>query len=94
MKEDINYVSRLGHRPDGAEALGKLGANPSRAAWSSCCPKGFIGGQQRGLAAPIVYTPTNNTGPVVFKMFGYDYAAQQVQGLRRLRRLQQVHEVI
>jgi hypothetical protein len=29
------------------------------------------------LAAPFSYTPTNNTGPVVFKLFGYDFAVNR-----------------
>ncbi|MDE2455742.1 MAG: hypothetical protein KGL43_19310, partial [Burkholderiales bacterium] len=38
--------------------------------------KGFTV-ESRGLAAPIVYTKDNHTGPVVLKMFGYDYGNNQ-----------------
>jgi hypothetical protein len=38
--------------------------------------KGFTV-DSKGLAAPIVYTADNHTGPVVLKMFGYDFAASK-----------------
>ena len=59
-----------------AESLAKLGAAPTRAKLVELLSKGFTV-DSKGLAAPIVYTPTDNTGPVVFKMFGYDYAAKK-----------------
>lgn len=76
MKEDINYVSGWITGQMAAESLAKLGAAPTRAKLVETLSKGFTV-DSKGLAAPIVYTPTNNTGPVVFKMFGYDYAAKK-----------------
>ena len=29
------------------------------------------------LAAPIVFTPTDHSGPSSFRMFGYDYTAKK-----------------
>jgi branched-chain amino acid transport system substrate-binding protein len=76
MKEDINYVSGWITGQMAAESLAKLGAAPTRAKLVDLLSKGFTV-DSKGLAAPIVYTPTDNTGPVVFKMFGYDYAAKK-----------------
>ena len=76
MKEDINYVAGWITAQMAAESLAKLGANPSRARLVELLSKGFTV-DSKGLAAPIAYTPTDNTGPVVFKMFGYDYATNK-----------------
>jgi len=76
MKQDINYVAGWVTGQMAAESLNKLGKNPSREALVAALSKGFTVDSQ-GLAAPITYTPANNTGPVVFKMFGYDYAASK-----------------
>ena len=76
MKEDINYVAGWVTGQMAADALTKLGSNPSRAKLVETLSKGFTV-DSRGLAAPIVYTPTDNTGPVVFKMFGYDYGSNK-----------------
>jgi branched-chain amino acid transport system substrate-binding protein len=76
MKEDINYVSGWITGQMAAESLAKLGNAPTRAKLVDLLSKGFTV-DSKGLAAPIVYTPTNNTGPVVFKLFGYDYAAKK-----------------
>ena len=48
----------------------------SRARLVETLSKGF-NVDSKGLAAPITYTPTDNTGPVVFKMFGYDYGTNK-----------------
>ncbi len=72
MQADINYVAGWVAGQMAAESLARLGNNPSRARLVESLSKGFTV-DSKGLAAPIVYTPTNNTGPVVFKMFGYDY---------------------
>ena len=76
MKEDINYVAGWITAQMAGEALAKLGNAPSRAKLVELLSKGFTV-DSKGLAAPIVYTPTDNTGPVVFKMFGYDYATSK-----------------
>jgi branched-chain amino acid transport system substrate-binding protein len=79
MKEDVNYVAGWVTAQMAAESLAKLGANPSRAKLVETLSKGFSV-DSKGLAAPITYTPTNNTGPVVFKMMGYDYAGKKFKG--------------
>lgn len=76
MKEDINYVAGWVVGQMAAEALQRTGDNPTRAKLVETLSKGFTV-DSKGLAAPFSYTPTNNTGPVVFKMFGYDYATNK-----------------
>ena len=76
MKQDINYVAGWTTGQMAAEALTKLGQNPTRARLIETLSKGFTLNTQ-GLTAPITYTPTNNTGPVVFKLFGYDFAVNK-----------------
>ncbi len=73
MQADINYVAGWVAGQMAAESIARLGNNPSRARLVETLSKGFTV-DTKGLTAPITYTPTNNTGPVVFKMFGYDYA--------------------
>ncbi len=74
MKADINYVGGWIVAQMAAEALERTGPALSRAKLVETLSKGFTV-DSKGLAAPFSYTPTNNTGPVVFKLFGYDYAA-------------------
>lgn len=76
MKEDINYVAGWVVGQMAAEALQRTGDAPTRAKLVETLSKGFTV-DSKGLAAPFSYTPTNNTGPVVFKMFGYDYATNK-----------------
>lgn len=76
MKEDINYVGGWVTGQMIAEALDRTGPSPTRAKLVETLSRGFTV-DSRGLAAPFSYTPTNNTGPVVFKMFGYDYGARK-----------------
>ena len=76
MKQDINYVAGWTTGQMAAEALTKLGQNPTRARLIETLSKGFTVNTQ-GLTAPITYTPTNNTGPVVFKLIGYDFAVNK-----------------
>ena len=73
MKQDINYVAGWVTAQMAAESLAKLGANPSRARLIETLSKGFTVNSQ-GLAAPFSYTPKDNSGPVIFKMFGYDFS--------------------
>jgi branched-chain amino acid transport system substrate-binding protein len=76
MKQDINYVGGWVVGQMVAEALERTGASPTRAKLVDTLSKGFTV-DSKGLAAPIAYTPENHTGPVVFKMFGYDYDAKK-----------------
>ena len=76
MKEDINYVAGWVVAQMAAESLAKLGPAPTRAKLVESMNKGFVV-DSKGLAAPITYTPSNHTGPVVLKMFGYDYATNK-----------------
>ena len=76
MKEDINYVAGWVVAQMAAESLAKAGPEPTRAKLVETMNKGFVV-DSRGLAAPFTFTPTNHTGPVVLKMFGYDYAGKK-----------------
>jgi ABC-type branched-subunit amino acid transport system substrate-binding protein len=76
MQADINYVSGWVTGQMAAEAIARLGVNPTRARLVDALSKGFTV-DSKGLAAPIVYTPTNHTGPVLFKLFGYDYGTNK-----------------
>jgi branched-chain amino acid transport system substrate-binding protein len=76
MKQDINYVGGWVVGQMVAEGLERTGSSPTRAKFVDTLSKGFTV-DSKGLAAPIVYTPDNHTGPVVFKMFGYDYDAEK-----------------
>lgn len=76
MKEDINYVAGWVVGQMAAEALGRIGPNATRARLVESLSKGFTV-DSKGLAAPFSYTPRNNTGPVAFRMYGYDYATRR-----------------
>ena len=73
LKSDINYVAGWVVAQMAAESLAKAGPEPTRAKLVDAMNKGFVV-DSKGLAAPISYSPTNHTGPVVLKMFGYDYS--------------------
>jgi branched-chain amino acid transport system substrate-binding protein len=76
MKQDINYVAGWITGQMAADALTKLGKNPTRARLIESLSKGFKV-DTKGLTAPFSYSPSNNTGPVVFKLFGYDFAVNK-----------------
>ncbi len=76
MKEDINYVAGWVTAQMSAEALSKTGPEPTRAKLVESMNKGFSV-DSKGLAAPITFTPDNHTGPVAFRMIGYDFAGKK-----------------
>jgi branched-chain amino acid transport system substrate-binding protein len=76
MKEDINYVAGWVVGQMIVESLDRVGKEPTRAKLVDSLSKGFTV-DSKGLSAPISYTPQNNTGPVLFRMFGYDYDAKK-----------------
>lgn len=80
MKQDINYVAGWITGQMAVDALTKLGKSPTRAGLIGLLSKGFTVNTQ-GLTAPITYTPTNNTGPVVFKLFAYDFATNKFKAM-------------
>lgn len=75
-KEDINYVAGWVVAQMGAEALAKTGPAPTRAKLVETMNQGFVV-DSKGLAAPISFTKDNHTGPVVLKLFGYDYGTKK-----------------
>jgi branched-chain amino acid transport system substrate-binding protein len=76
IKEDINYVAGWVAGQIAAEALAKVGNQPTRAKLVESMNKGFVV-DSKGLAAPITFTPDNHTGPVAFRMIGYDFAGKK-----------------
>jgi branched-chain amino acid transport system substrate-binding protein len=80
MKQDINYVAGWVTAQMAAESLAKLGTNPSRARLVESLSKGFSVNTE-GLTAPFGYTPKDNTGPAVFKMFGYDFSSKKFKAI-------------
>ena len=76
MKEDINYVAGWVAGQMAAQALQLAGPQPTRAKLVEAMSKGFTV-NTNGLAAPIVFSPANQSGPTSFRMFGYDYAAKK-----------------
>jgi ABC-type branched-subunit amino acid transport system substrate-binding protein len=76
MKEDINYVAGWVAGQMAAQALQLAGPQPTRAKLVEAMSKGFTV-STNGLAAPIVFSPANQSGSSSFRMFGYDYAAKK-----------------
>ena len=76
IKEDINYVAGWAVGQMAAEAVARTGAEPTRAKLIESMNKGFTV-DTKGLAAPITFTPDNKTGPVAFRMIGYDFGAKK-----------------
>lgn len=76
MKEDINYVAGWVAGQMAAQALQLAGPQPTRTKLVEAMSKGFTV-NTNGLAAPIVFSPANQSGPSSFRMFGYDYAAKK-----------------
>ncbi len=76
IKEDINYVAGWAVGQMAAEAIARTGAEPTRVKLVESMNKGFSV-DTKGLAAPITFTPENHTGPVAFRMIGYDFGAKK-----------------
>lgn len=74
LKENINYVSGWVTGQMAAEAIARMGDAPTRAKLVETLAQGFSV-DSKGLAAPIVFTKDDHTGPQLLKMFSYDYAA-------------------
>ena len=76
IKEDINYVAGWTVGQMAAEAIARIGAEPTRTKLVESMNKGFTV-DTKGLAAPITFTADNHTGPVAFRMIGYDFGAKK-----------------
>ena len=76
IKEDINYVAGWVVAQIVAEAVAKTGREPTRAKLVESMNKGFTV-DTKGLSAPITFTADNHTGPVAFRMIGYDFGAKK-----------------
>ncbi len=76
IKEDINYVAGWSVAQMSAEVIARTGPEPTRAKLIDSMHKGFTV-DTKGLTAPITFTATDKTGPVVFRMIGYDFTAKK-----------------
>ena len=76
MKEDVNYVAGWVVGQVAAEAIAKLGPEPTREKLVESMGKGFEV-DTKGLSAPVKYTKDNHLGLVVLKPFTYDYQAKR-----------------
>ncbi len=76
IKEDINYVAGWAVGQMAAESIARTGAEPTRAKLVESMNKGFSV-DTKGLTAPMTFTPDNHTGPVAFRMIGYDFGAKK-----------------
>jgi branched-chain amino acid transport system substrate-binding protein len=76
IREDINYVAGWVVGKITADAIAKTGPEPTRAKLVDTLSKGLTV-DSRGLAAPITYKPDDHTGPISFRMIGYDYGAKK-----------------
>ncbi len=76
IKEDINYVAGWVVAQIVAESVAKTGKEPTRAKLVESMNKGFTV-DTKGLSAPITFTADNHTGPVAFRMIGYDFGAKK-----------------
>ncbi len=76
MKEDVNYVAGWVTGQIAAESVAKVGPAPTRAKLIESMNQGFVV-DSKGLAAPITFTKDDKTGPVAFRMIGYDYGGKK-----------------
>jgi len=76
MKDDVNYVHGWVTAQMAADALNKVGPQPTRAKLVDYLSKGFTA-DSKGLMAPVTYTPTNHDGPTLLKVFDYDYKTKK-----------------
>ena len=74
LKDDINYVAGWVIGQLAAEALTRVGPEPTREKLVAMLNKGFEV-DTRGLSSPLKYTPDNKLGLTVLRPYGYDYIA-------------------
>ena len=72
LKDDINYVAGWVIGQLAAEALTRVGPEPTREKLVNMLNKGFEV-DTKGLSSPIKYTPDNHLGLSVLRPYGYDY---------------------
>ena len=75
LKDDINYVAGWVIGQLAAEALTRVGPEPTREKLVAMLNKGFEV-DTRGLSSPLKYTPDNKLGLTVLRPYGYDYATK------------------
>ena len=75
LKEDINYVAGWAIGQLAAEALTKVGPEPTREKLVNLLNKG-LEVDTKGLSSLIKYTPDNHLGLSLLRPYGYDYQAK------------------
>ena len=75
LKDDINYVSGWVIGQLAAEALTRVGPEPTREKLVNLLNKGFEL-DTKGLSSPIKYTPDNHLGLSALRPYTYDYQAK------------------
>lgn len=79
FKDDINYVAGWVIGNMVAQALAKVGPEPTRDKLAAMLNAGFTA-DTAGLASQLSFTPTDHAGLTVLKPFKYDYDAKVFQG--------------
>ena len=69
-------ASPFGYRTTAREAISGIDLTGQTALITGAMNKGFTV-DTKGLTAPITFTPDNHTGPVAFRMLGYDFGTKK-----------------
>ena len=72
LKDDVNFVAGWAIGQLAAEAIAKVGAEPTRDKLVAML-SGGIEVDTRGVSAPLKYTPENHQGPAQLRPYTYDY---------------------
>ncbi|HET9977701.1 MAG TPA: ABC transporter substrate-binding protein [Burkholderiaceae bacterium] len=75
-KFDVNYVGGWVVAQTVAEAIARLGAEPTRAKLVDSLAKGFTV-DTKGISAPLAYTPTDHSGRMALRPYQYDHGTKQ-----------------
>ena len=76
LKNDVNYVAGYVVGQLAAEAISKVGPEPTREKLVEMLNRGFEI-DTKGLSSQLKYTPDNHLGLVVLRPYSYDYASKQ-----------------
>ena len=76
LKDDVNYLAGYAIGQVIAEAVAKIGPEPTREKLVESMDKGFEV-DTRGLSSQIKYTKDNHFGLVVLRPYNYDYQAKR-----------------
>ena len=80
MKEDVNYVAGWAVGQIVAEAIAKIGPQPTREKLVESMNKGFEV-DTKGLSSQVKYTKDDHLGLKVLRPFTYDYTAKKFKAI-------------